>query len=99
MKFVITDSEIRYNEFPNYFLIGPKWASVIFRTTKLVNHSSLTNILNVSDVALLNPLQCLDFILIILRMFHVEEMKGVHLVFSESGPLYCDVDKLSLRRK
>ena len=28
IKFVITDSEIRYNEFPNYFLIGPKWASV-----------------------------------------------------------------------
>ena len=44
-----------------------------------------------SDVALLNPLQCLDFILIILRMSHVEEMKGKHLVFSESGPLYCDV--------
>ena len=27
----ITDSEIRYNEFSNYFLIGPKWASVDFR--------------------------------------------------------------------
>ena len=31
IKFVITESEIRYNVFPNYFLIGPKWASVFLQ--------------------------------------------------------------------
>ena len=36
-KFVITDSEIRYNEFPNYFLIGPKWASVLWRCLGVIN--------------------------------------------------------------